>query len=60
MNTKKVQQTFDEVVKELSNMSCEDFKNNIETSKGEIAAILIEGGFLNHQNKNISDEESGS
>ena len=57
MNTKKVRQAFDKVVKRLLEMPSEDFKDILKREKGDIAHIFLEGGLVGNQNKDVADEE---
>ena len=57
MNTKKVQKAFDKVVDELFKVPSKDFKKILKEEKGDLAHILLEGGFINRQNENIPSKE---
>ena len=57
MNTKKVKQAFDKVVKELLEVPSEEFKGILKKEKGDIAHIFLEGKFVSDQDKSTSDEE---
>ena len=53
MNTKKVLTKFNESIKELLDISSDEFKRLLDETSNDIGSILSEGGFLEPLNKNI-------
>ena len=53
MNKKKVLTKFNESIKELLDISSDEFKRLLDETSNDIASIFSEGGFLEPLNKNI-------
>ena len=57
MNSKRVQQAMDKVFTDISNLSTEELRSWLDTVPDKWGNILLEGGFLEPSDGELSDEE---
>ena len=52
MNTQKVILAFEQTIEEFRAMPYEEIKERIDNTDGEIAGILLQGGFILKEDSN--------